>query len=152
MIGAAGFSCPNPKGLNSQGLAPLPHQTTPQRMDIIFLQGLTIETVIGIYDWERDIRQTVVLDLEMAADIRKSAESNDIGHTVDYNAVSRRIIQFVEDSQFELVETLAERITQLLMEEFAIPWIRLRLNKRGAIRGATDVGILIERGRRESLP
>lgn len=119
-------------------------------MDIIFLQGLTIETVIGIYDWERDIRQTVVLDLEMAADIRKSAESNDIGHTVDYNAVSRRIIQFVEDSQFELVETLAERITQLLMEEFAIPWVRLRLNKRGAIRGATDVGILIERGRAES--
>jgi dihydroneopterin aldolase len=121
-------------------------------MDIIFLQGLTIETVIGIYDWERGIRQTVILDLEMAADIRQSVESNDIRHTVDYNAVSRRIVQFVEDSQFELVETLAERVTELLREEFQIPWVRLRLNKRGAIRGATDVGILIERGAKPATP
>ena len=115
-------------------------------MDIIFLRGLTVETVIGIFDWERGIRQTVIIDLEMAADIRRSAETNDIRHTVDYNTVSRRITQFVEESSFELVETLAERITEILREEFGIPWVRLTLNKRGAIRGATDVGIMIERG------
>ena len=96
------------------------------------------ETVIGIFDWERGIRQTVIIDLEMAADIRRSAETNDIRHTVDYNTVSRRITQFVEESSFELVETLAERITEILREEFGIPWVRLTLNKRGAIRGATD--------------
>lgn len=119
-------------------------------MDIIFLKGLTIETVIGIYEWERGIRQTVIIDLEMAADIRRSAETNDLGHTVDYNAVSKRIIRFVEESSFELVETLAERITEILRDEFGIPWVRLTLNKKGAIRGATDVGIRIERGSIES--
>lgn len=114
-------------------------------MDIIFLKGLTIETVIGIYDWEREIRQTVIIDLEMATDIRKAAETDDIGHTLDYKAVSKRIIGFVEESSFQLVETLAEKITQILIQEFGVPWVRLTLNKRGAISGASDVGILIER-------
>ena len=114
-------------------------------MDIIFLKGLTIETVIGIYDWEREIRQTVIIDLEMATDIRKAAETDDIGHTLDYKAVSKRVIGFVEESSFQLVETLAEKITQILIQEFGVPWVRLTLNKRGAISGASDVGILIER-------
>lgn len=114
-------------------------------MDIIFLKGLTIETVIGIYDWEREIRQTVIIDLEMATDIRKAAETDDIGHTLDYKAVSKRVIGFVEESSFQLVETLAEKITEILIQEFGVPWVRLTLNKRGAISGASDVGILIER-------
>jgi dihydroneopterin aldolase len=115
-------------------------------MDIIFLRGLEIETVIGIYDWERKIKQTVVLDLEMATDIRKAAESDRIEDTLDYKAVAKRVIEFVEASDFFLVETLAERIAGIVLHEFSVPWVRLMLNKRGAIRGASDVGILIERG------
>jgi 7,8-dihydroneopterin aldolase/epimerase/oxygenase len=119
-------------------------------MDIIFLRGLQIETVIGIYDWEREVKQTVVIDLEMAADIRKAAAADSIEDTLDYKAVSKRLIAFVEESSFFLVETLAEGITKVLREEFGVPWVRLVLNKKGAIRGASDVGIIIERG--EKLP
>jgi dihydroneopterin aldolase len=115
-------------------------------MDIIFLRGLQIDTVIGIYDWERQIRQTVIIDLELATDIRRAAATDDIVHTLDYKAVSKRITAFVEQSAFFLVETLAERITGILLEEFSVPWVRLTLNKKGAISGATDVGIRIERG------
>jgi len=115
-------------------------------MDIIFLRGLQIETVIGIYDWERKIRQAVILDLEMATDIRKAAASDNIADTLDYKAVSKRLISFVEGSEFLLVETLAEKIAAIVIEEFGVPWVRLTLNKKGAIRGASDVGILIERG------
>ncbi len=117
-------------------------------MDIIFLRGLEIETIIGIYEWERELKQTVILDLEMATDIRPAAETDDIEHTVDYKAVAKRLIHFVENSDFYLVETLAEKIAQLLLEEFSVPWVKLTLNKKGAIRGASDVGIIIERGRR----
>jgi dihydroneopterin aldolase len=116
-------------------------------VDIIFLRGLQIETTIGIYDWERVIRQVVVLDLEMGTDIRKAAASDDIADTVDYKALSKRLIGFVESSEFLLVETLAERVADLLLQEFGIPWLRLTLNKKGAISGASDVGIIIERGR-----
>jgi dihydroneopterin aldolase len=115
-------------------------------MDIIFLRGLQIETVIGIYDWEREIKQTVLIDLEMGTDIRKAAVSDDIEHTLDYKAVSKRIISFVEESDFFLVETLAEKIAQIVIDEFNVPWLRLTLNKKGAIRKASDVGIIIERG------
>lgn len=115
-------------------------------MDIIFLRGLQVDTVIGIYDWERKIRQTVIIDLDMATDICRAAATDDIVHTLDYKAVSKRIITFVEASEFFLVETLAERITAIILEEFAVPWVRLTLNKKGAISSATDVGIQIERG------
>lgn len=117
-------------------------------MDIIFLSDLRIETIIGIFDWEREVKQTVSLDLEMAADIRKAASTDAIEDTLDYKAVAKRVIQFVEESEFQLVETLAERITEIIMHEFAVPWVRLKLNKTGAIRGASGVGILIERGTR----
>lgn len=115
-------------------------------MDIIFLRGLQIDTVIGIYDWERAIRQTIILDLEMAWDIRKAAASDNIEDTLDYKAVSKRVISFVEESEFFLVETLAEKIARIILQEFGVSWVRLTLNKKGAIRGASDVGILIERG------
>jgi 7,8-dihydroneopterin aldolase/epimerase/oxygenase len=115
-------------------------------MDIIFLSGLEIDTVIGIYDWEREIKQTVVLDLEMACDIRKAAETDDIAHTLDYKAVTERVSEFVEQSDFFLVEKLIEEVANLLRYEFKVPWVRITLNKKGAITRAKDVGIIIERG------
>ena len=114
-------------------------------MDIIYLRDLKIDTVIGIYDWERRIKQTVSLDLEMATDIRKAAASDSIDDTLDYKAVAKRLIQFVEESQFQLVETLAERICEIVIHEFGVPWVRLSLNKRGAVRHADGVGVIIER-------
>jgi dihydroneopterin aldolase len=118
-------------------------------MDIIYLHDLRIETVIGIYDWERRCKQTIVLDLDLATDIRKAAASDQIADTLDYKAVAKRIMSFVQESEFQLVETLAERITEILQEEFGIPWVRLRLNKKGAVRGVRDVGVIIERGQKD---
>ncbi len=117
-------------------------------MDIVYLRGLRIDTIIGIYDWERRTRQTVVLDLEMATDISRAAASERIEDTLNYKAVAKRLIAFVGESEFQLVETLAERCAALILEEFDVPWLRLTLNKQGAVRGATDVGVIIERGRR----
>jgi dihydroneopterin aldolase len=117
-------------------------------MDIIFLRDLKIDTVIGIYDWERCIRQTVSLDLEMAADIARAAASDRIQDTLNYKAVAKRVIEFVRESQFQLVETLAEQVAALVLREFDVPWLRLTVNKRGALRGARDVGVIIERGGR----
>ena len=117
-------------------------------MDIIFLHDLKIDTVIGIWDWERKIRQTVVIDLDMAADIRKAAASDSVEDTLNYKAVAKRIQQFVGDSEFQLVETLAEKIAEIVTDEFDVPWVKVRVAKPGAIRGAKDVGILIERGSR----
>jgi dihydroneopterin aldolase len=117
-------------------------------MDIIFLRDLRIDTVIGIYDWERRVRQTVSIDLEMATDIRRAAASDAIGDTLNYKAVAKRLIAFVEAAEFQLVETLAERCAELVLEEFPVPWLRLTLNKTGAVRGARDVGVVIERGER----
>jgi dihydroneopterin aldolase len=117
-------------------------------MDIVFLRQLRIDTVIGIYDWERRTRQTLVLDLEMSADIAKAAASDDIADTLNYKAVAKRLIQFVGESQFQLVETLAERCAAIIREEFGVKWVRLTLNKAGAVRGASDVGVIVERGER----
>lgn len=115
-------------------------------MDIVYLRDLRIETVIGIYAWERQIKQTIVLDIEMGTDIRMAAASDAIENTLNYKAVAKRLIDFVGHSEFQLVETLAERITQIILTEFNVPWVRLQLNKKGAVRGARDVGIIIERG------
>lgn len=115
-------------------------------MDIIFIRELEIETVIGIFDWERQIRQKISLDLEMGTDIRRAAGVDAIEHTLDYKAVSKRLIQFVGESEFMLVETLAERIATLVISEFDVPWLRLTLNKPGAVRGSRSVGVIIERG------
>ncbi len=117
-------------------------------MDIIFLHELKVETIIGIWDWERKIRQTVVIDLEMAADIRKAAVSDSVEDTLNYKLVAKRVQQFVADSEFQLVETLAEQIAAIVNEEFGVSWVRVKVNKPGAIRGARDVGVLIERGKR----
>ncbi len=120
---------------------------TQQAQDIIFLSDLRVQTVIGIWDWERAIKQTVAIDLEMATDIRKAAASDSIEDTLDYKNVAKRIIEFVEQSSFQLVETMAERIAGIVTDEFGVPWVRVRLSKPGAIRGSREVGILIERTR-----
>ena len=117
-------------------------------MDIVYIRDLEIETVIGIYDWERRIRQTIRIDLEMGTDIRRAAATDRIEDTLNYKAVAKRIIAFVEESRFELVETLAERIAELVMQEFGVPWLRLTLGKPGAVRRSREVGIVIERGAR----
>lgn len=115
-------------------------------MDKIFLDDLRVETVIGIWEWERKIRQTVAIDLEMSTDIRKAAASDAVEDTLNYKSVAKRVQAFVSDSSFQLVETLAEKIAALILEEFAVDWVRVRVNKPGAIRGAKGVGVLIERG------
>ncbi len=117
-------------------------------MDIIFLHEMKVETVIGIWEWERKIRQTVSIDLEMSADIRKSAESDSVDDTLDYKSVAKRVQTFVGESTFQLVETLAEKIAAIVLDEFDVAWVRVRVNKPGAIRDARDVGVLIERGTR----
>ena len=117
-------------------------------MDIIYLTELRVETVIGINDWERRIPQTVVMDIEMGGDARRAAASDSITDTVDYKAVTKRIMVFAGESRFDLVETLAERVAEILLGEFKVPWCRLRINKQGAVRGVRDVGVVIERGER----
>jgi len=118
-------------------------------MDIIFIRDLRIETVIGIYDWERQIKQIVSIDLEMGSDIRKAATTDNIADALDYKAVAKRLIQFVGDSSFLLVETLAERCAEIVLQEFRIPWLRLTLSKPGAVRNSREVGIIIQRGSRD---
>lgn len=118
-------------------------------MDIVFLRGLRIETVIGIYDWEKEIKQPVILDLEMGTDVARAAASDRIQDALDYKAVSKRLKQFVGEGKFELVETLAERCADILRNEFDVGWIRLSVNKIGAVSDATDVGVVIERGERD---
>ena len=117
-------------------------------MDIIFLHDLRIETVIGLWEWERKIRQTVAIDLEMSADIRKAAATDSVDDTLNYKLVAKRLQQYVGESSFQLVETLAEKIAGIVIDEFDVAWVRVRVNKPGAIRGARDVGVIIERGTR----
>ena len=117
-------------------------------MDTIFLNELKVETIIGIWDWERKIRQTVVIDLEMSADIAKAAATDSVEDTLNYKLVAKRIQKFVEESSFQLVETMAERIAGIVRDEFDVQWVKVRVNKPGAIRGSRDVGVLIERGER----
>lgn len=116
-------------------------------MDIIFLSDLRVETVIGIFEWERKIRQTVSLDLEMAADIRAAAAGDSIDDTLDYKSVAKRLISHIETSDYGLVETLAESVARIVVTEFDVPWVKVTLHKPGAIRGAKDVGVVIERTR-----
>lgn len=121
-------------------------------MDIVFVRDLRIETVIGIYDWEREIKQTVILDLEMNTDVSSAAASDRIEDALDYKAVTKRLTSFVEKSKFQLVETLAERCAQVIIEEFDVHWVKLTINKIGALSAARDVGVIIERGDKINVP
>lgn len=114
--------------------------------DKIFLRDLRVEAIIGIYDWERTAKQTIAIDLTMPGDIRHAARHDSIDATLNYKKVAKRIISFVEGSSFQLVETLAQSIADICLDEFGLAWIDVRINKPGAIRGAKDVGVAIHRG------
>ncbi len=116
--------------------------------DEIFLRELEVMTIIGIFDWEREKKQTVSIDLRMPGDIRSAAATDSIEDTLDYKRVAKRVIAFTEESSFQLVETLAERIAGIIRDEFNVAWVRVKVHKPGAIRGSRDVGIDIERGER----
>ncbi len=120
-------------------------------MDKIFLKDLQIDTVIGIYDWEREIRQVISLDLEMQADIAPAARSDSVEDTLDYKQVAKRLIQYVRHSRFELVETLIERVAQIVLYEFDVKAVKIRLNKPGAVRYSKTVGIEISRQRQPTV-
>ena len=120
--------------------------------DFVFLHGLEIEAVIGIWEWERRIRQTVRIDLEMGVAVRRAAVADRIEDTLNYKAVAKRVQEFVAESSFQLVETLAQRIAEIVLREFDVPWIRITVNKPGAIRGARDVGVRILRTRADLAP
>lgn len=117
-------------------------------MDIVFIRELQIETVIGIYDWERKVRQMISLDIDMATDIHKAATTDNIDDTLSYKTVAKRLIEFVEQSDYELVEALAEQICAIIIDEFNVPWVKLTLSKPGAVRGSRAVGVIIERGKK----
>jgi 7,8-dihydroneopterin aldolase/epimerase/oxygenase len=119
----------------------------PASGDRIFLHGLTIECVIGFIDWERRVKQTVVVDIELPVDCRRAALSDAVADTLDYKKVAKRVLAFIEASEFKLVETLAHRVALLVLEEFGVAWVRISLNKPGAIRSSRDVGVVIERTR-----
>ena len=115
--------------------------------DRIFLRGLTAECIIGFIDWERRVKQNVVVDLELPVDCSRASISDDVTDTVDYKRVAKRVLAYVEASEFKLVETLAHRLALLLLEEFGLEWVRISLNKPGAIRNSRDVGVVVERTR-----
>lgn len=123
--------------------------STAAEGDYVFLRGLEVDAVIGIWEWERRIRQKVRIDLEMGVDIQRAAAGDRIEDTLNYKSVAKRVQEFVGASSFQLVETLAERIAEIVLTEFDVPWIRLTVNKPGAIRGARDVGVCIRRSRAE---
>ena len=115
-------------------------------MDIVYIRELEVRTIIGIFDWEREQRQVVSVDLEMGSDIAAAATTDTIENALDYKAVAKRLIDFIEKSDFFLVETLAERVSDIVVNEFNVPWVKLRLGKPGAVTGSKDVGVIIERG------
>jgi dihydroneopterin aldolase len=118
-------------------------------MDTIFVTDLRVKTIVGIWAWERQLPQQVSIDLELAADIRRAATSDDIDATLDYRAVAKRANAFVAESRFKLIETMAESLAEVIMGEFGVPWVRVVVRKPGAVRGSKDVGICIERGERQ---
>jgi dihydroneopterin aldolase len=121
--------------------------TSPDKGDRIFLHGLAVECIIGFIEWERRLKQTVVLDVEMPVDCARAAATDDVADTLDYKKVAKRLIAFVEGSEFKLVETLAHRAALTILSEFGVEWIRLSVNKPGAIRHSKDVGVAVLRSR-----
>jgi 7,8-dihydroneopterin aldolase/epimerase/oxygenase len=121
--------------------------STPDKGDRIFLHGLAVECIIGFIEWERRVKQTIVIDVEMPVDCAHAAQSDDVAETLDYKKVAKRLIAFVGASNYKLVETLAHRLALLILEEFGVEWVRLSVNKPGAIRHSKDVGVAVLRTR-----
>jgi dihydroneopterin aldolase len=120
-------------------------------MDLVFIRDLRIDTIVGAYDWERQIKQTLVFDIDMATDIQRAATSDDLQYAVNYHAVSLRVSAYVEAHHTALIETLAENVAALILAEFNVPWVRLQLTKPNAVLGARSVGVIIERGKNPGL-
>lgn len=118
-------------------------------MDIIFIRELRVETTIGVHPWERESPRNLLIDLELGAEIRPAAATDQLDHTIDYQMVAQRIGELAAASHCQLVETLAERIAERLLQEFAMPWLRLTLRKPGVPSGAREAGVIIERGCRD---
>ena len=116
-------------------------------MDRIFITALSVDAIIGIYDWEREVRQRVEIDLELAVDVSKAAQSDAIEDTLNYKSVAKRVLAFVQESRFRLVEALAAKVAELVLAEFPVARVRVTVHKPGAIRHSRDVGVVIERGR-----
>lgn len=119
----------------------------PKPRDIIYLTDLRIDTVIGVYAWERQFKQTLIFDIQLAADVAAAAATDALEDTVDYNAITQRLKAFADENHFDLVETLAERMTEIILNEFHVPWVHLKVNKKAAIRGVREVGVIVERQR-----
>lgn len=115
-------------------------------MDLVFIRDLRVDTIVGVYDWERQIKQTLVFDIDMATDIHRAAVSDDLQFAVNYHAVSLRVSSYVEAHHTALIETLAEDVAKLILTEFKVQWVRLQLTKPNAVLGAKSVGVIIERG------
>jgi len=114
----------------------------------VYIKALRAQAVIGVYEWERHIRQTVLIDLEMASDTARAAASDDIAHALDYAAIASRVLALAENSEFQLIESLAYAVERLVTREFAVPWLRVRVSKPGAVAEAEDVGVIVETGER----
>jgi 7,8-dihydroneopterin aldolase/epimerase/oxygenase len=127
----------------------MPIKGTSASMDKIFIRALKAEAIIGIYDWERQVKQTVVLDIEISADVRKSALSDSIDDTLNYKRVAKSVLAFIEASRCRLVETLSEQIAMLILAEFEVAAVRIELSKPGAVRSSKDVGVILERNRED---
>ena len=117
-------------------------------MDIVYIRGLEVKTVIGVYDWEREIKQPISVDLDMATDITKAAATDEHEYVLDYKTVCVRVAEFIEGSDLKLLEAMAEEIARLVQNEFRVPWVRVKISKQAAITGAKEVGVIIERGNR----
>ncbi|MEA9390440.1 bifunctional dihydroneopterin aldolase/7,8-dihydroneopterin epimerase [Acerihabitans sp. TG2] len=118
-------------------------------MDIVFIEQLTVMTVIGVYDWEQERQQKLMFDIEMGWDNRPAARSDDVADCLSYADVSDTVIAFVSSHHFALLERVAEEVAELLMTRFALPWVRIKLGKPGAVPQASSVGVIIERGHRK---
>ncbi|MBB1487817.1 dihydroneopterin aldolase [Oceanospirillum sediminis] len=116
------------------------------KLDRVFIEGLKADALIGVYDWEREITQPLVFDIEMATDIRPAAEQDDLNLTLDYYAISQAVLKYVAQSSFELIESLAEAIAALIMNDFGVSWLKIKVSKPGAVPEAANVAVQIERG------
>ena len=130
----------------SVNIASLAKSAVEIPMDIVYLHGLSLDTLIGVWEWERKVKQKIVVDLDLGMDILPAAKSDTIDDTTDYQAVATRLIKLADESSFRLVEAFAEAIADILLSEFGIAWVRIRINKQGAMREARSVGVIIERG------
>ena len=113
--------------------------------DRVLIEGLAVETVIGVYGWERNIRQSLVFDIEMQTDISRAAQTDDLEYTLDYDAVSRAVIALAENSEYQLVESLAEALAAMIVSEFSVSWLKLKVSKPNALSAARNVAVQIER-------